>query len=260
MSGEMLLDAFGQVEERYVLQAGKRRRQSKGAAFALWNRKEEQETKEDKVVANQRAEHRWLPVAMAMACLAIVLITLPGVLRIADQPVQTGNSPAGDATAAGVTGTGDTNAPTTAGIAVVPQVNTYIGEWRDGKWTLNHTVNAYSDVKVTVLDLTIHHDGDYNTGTHHAEEHHSDEHHGSEGCIMLELESETDQTVELRLEASRSCDELATVLNKTISLKAGQPLRCEPLCFEGWATVPYAMYIDVGNTQVIFTIYPPAEE
>lgn len=75
MSGEVLFEAFGHVDENYVLQAGKRRRQKN---FLLVGRKTEngssRPVEEDHAVVGGRSEKRWLLVLAVAACLTVLVL------------------------------------------------------------------------------------------------------------------------------------------------------------------------------------------
>ncbi len=105
-----------------------------------------------------------------------------------------------------------------------------------GKISLDHMYEAESDVEINVKSLSV--EKEFN----------------SVNSIKLELISDIDQIVEMRLESAQSDDNLAAGDYKEISLTKNKPEAVE-LSFGGWE-YSYWITVTVDNTRINLRIEP----
>ena len=129
---------------------------------------------------------------------------------------------------------------------VVPLIDTWVGSYQNGGYRVEHTQSAQTDVELSIQRLEI--------------DHNADTHFGCEGELTLFLKSDRDQTVILRLQTAQSDDNGCTLLQEQLHLTKDQLTQCPPLRFEGWADHAFDLTVEVGNTRLILTVYPPVEE
>ena len=129
-----------------------------------------------------------------------------------------------------------------AAVPVVPEIDTWTGEYRNGELKLEHVVDAATDVRIEVLELTVSFDADTP--------------HGSEGYVTLLVHSQKEQIVELWMKSQQGDDYGLTLERATFLGKTGEGVRLEQMRFEGWKAYSYYLVLEAGNTRISIRICP----